>query len=128
MIAQSPLLGVGYPVPSWKIALVRGLAKVLPRLRLPIGLDPTWLSHDGDVIRRYRTDPLVHHYITLQGYLAVQAAMQHVREGACRITLPTLMMYGTADRIISLTACQEAFERLLQAWPVSQDPQPSQAC
>jgi alpha-beta hydrolase superfamily lysophospholipase len=112
VIAQSPLLGVGYPVPSWKISLARGLAAAWPRLSLPIGLDPTWLAHDGEVIRRYRADPLVHHRITLRGYLALQEAMQHVREEAGQIALPTLMMYGTADRVISLAACQELFERL----------------
>ncbi|MBI4354740.1 MAG: lysophospholipase [Candidatus Omnitrophica bacterium] len=112
LVVQSPLLGVGYSVPTWKTALASGLAKVWPRLSLPIGLDPTWLTHDGEVIRRYRTDPLIHRRITLQGYLALQSAMQRVREEAYRINLPTLMMYGTADRVISLATCQEVFERL----------------
>ncbi len=112
VIVQSPLLGVGYPVPQWKTLLVGALERIWPRLSLPIGLDPTWLSHDGEVVRRYRTDPLVHHRMTLRSYVALQVAIQHAREEAHRITRPTLMMYGTKDRVISLEACQEVFHRL----------------
>ena len=112
LIIQSPLLAVGYPVPRWKSALAGWLTRAVPRLSVPIGLDPSWLSHDPLVAQRYRTDPLVHDRITLRGYAALQTAMREAHEGADRVRLPTLMLYGAEDRVISLAACRDVFERL----------------
>ena len=108
IILQSPLFGVGFPVPQWKARLSRMLGEVWPTLSMPTGLNPAWLSRDLDVARRYRNDPLVHHRITARGYAALQEAMQQAGASAERLTLPTLVLYGTADRVISVAAC-EAF-------------------
>lgn len=113
LIIQSPLLAVGYPVPSWKLALAQWLAQGLPRLSVPIGLNPSWLSHDPDAVQRYRDDPLVHDRITLRGYAALQAAMREAHDGAHRVNIPTLMLCGSEDRVISLSACRATFDRLI---------------
>jgi alpha-beta hydrolase superfamily lysophospholipase len=38
--------------------------------------------------------------------------MQEAREEADRVNIPTLMLLGAEDRIISLSACQETFGHL----------------
>ena len=60
VIASSPLLTPAVPPPAWKLTLARVLSRVWPGCPLPSGVDPDGLSHDPDVVRRYREDPLVH--------------------------------------------------------------------
>lgn len=112
LILQSPLLGVGFALPKWKERLAEFLGGVWRGLTLPLGLDPTWLSHDPDIAQRYQHDPLVHNRISLRCYQALQQAMRQALAQAARITTPTLVLYGTADRIISLQACHDFFNQL----------------
>ena len=112
LILQSPLLDVGFPVPPWKARLIRGLAPWWPTFPVSMGLDPAWLSHDPAIVQRYRDDPLVHHRITLRCAVALQDAMHHAMDRASHVTLPTLLLYATADRVVSGSACQRFAERL----------------
>jgi len=112
VVLQSPLFGVGFPVPRWKERL-SGIARVFcPMLSLSIGLDPTWLSHDPLIVQRYRQDPLVHHHISLRGYAALQQTIQHVCAHASELATPTLVLYGAEDRVISIQACKDIAERM----------------
>lgn len=113
IILQAPLLGVGFPVPRWKERLAIVLNAWWPRVALPIGLDPAWLSRDVSVVERYRRDPLVHNRMTLRGYAALAQAMRQAFGDVAKLTAPTLLLYGTADRVVSLKACQEFFEALV---------------
>lgn len=77
----------------------RLLSEVAPRTPL-IGIDPSLVSRDPAVVSAYRDDPLVHH-----GKLPARTAAQiadtvaalPVTVGA--ITVPTLILYGTADAL-----------------------------
>jgi lysophospholipase len=109
---QSPLLGVGFPVPKWKEQLLRSLGGFCRRLQLPTGLNPAWLSHDPSIVRDYRRDPLVHRLMSLRFYQMLQDAMRQAHEQASRLTRPMLLLYGTEDRVISVKACQAFFEQL----------------
>ena len=106
LMLQSPLLGVGFPVPRWKARLAELIRRWWPTLAFPTGLDPRGLSHDPAVVQRYRDDPLIHDRITLRSYDALETAMQQGIEQATRIATPTLLLYGSEDHVISLTACQ----------------------
>jgi len=112
LILQSPLLGVGFPLPQWKERLAGALRRVWPRLSLPIGLDPAWLSHDPAIAQRYQQDPLVHNRISLRCYQTLQVMMPQALERARGIITPTLVLYGSDDRVVSVKACQECFEKL----------------
>ncbi|MBI3312101.1 MAG: lysophospholipase [Candidatus Omnitrophica bacterium] len=113
LILQSPLLKVGFPVPQWKIRLADITRRYWPTLALSNSLDPRWLSHDPAVVQQYRDDPLVHHRITLRAYEALQGAMQQGREQAARVDTPTLVLYGLADQVVSVTACQHFAAQLV---------------
>lgn len=77
----------------------RVVSWVAPRAPL-IAIDPTLVSRDPAVVAAYRADPLVHH-----GRLPARTAAQIAdtvdafpgRVGA--ITVPALVLYGTADRL-----------------------------
>lgn len=112
LILQSPLLEVGFPVPKWKERLIGFLGRLWQGFPLPIGLDPVWLSHDATVVQQYRQDPLVHSRISARGHRALQGAMRQALDQAKDVSLPTLLLYGGADRVVSVKACQAFFERL----------------
>ena len=112
LVLQAPLLEVAFPVPRWKESLAAVLNRVWGRLALPIGLNPAWLSHDPAVVQRYQQDPLVHHWITLRGFVSLQEAMRQALEAAPQVASPALVLYGAEDRVVSVKACQAFFERL----------------
>jgi alpha-beta hydrolase superfamily lysophospholipase len=63
-------------------------------------VNPKWVSRDPAIVAKYITDPLVFHRAipaatAREMLLAVQALPETVKQ----ITVPTLLMYGTADRL-----------------------------
>jgi lysophospholipase len=75
----------------------RALSVIAPRAPL-IAIDPTLVSRDPAVVQAYRSDPLVHHG-KVPARTAVQLAdtVQRFPATVGAITVPTLILYGTAD-------------------------------
>ena len=77
----------------------RVLSVVAPRTGV-VALDPELVSRDPEVVAAYRADPLVHH-----GKVPARTAAEFVSGiGALpgtigAITVPALLMFGTADRL-----------------------------
>jgi len=73
------------------------LSRVAPRTPL-IAIDPSLVSRDPAVVQAYRDDPLVHHG-KLPARTAAQIAdtVQSFPSTVGAITVPILIMYGTAD-------------------------------
>lgn len=112
LIAQSPLLEVGFPVPRWKTATAARLATWWPTYAFNMKLDVKALSHDAAVVEAYRADPLVHHAMSARAYRSIIHARDEAVAQAPMLRLPTLLLCGTDDRIISLEAARRWFDRL----------------
>ncbi|MBI4322721.1 MAG: lysophospholipase [Candidatus Omnitrophica bacterium] len=112
VILQSPLFEVGFPLPRWKELLVNQGARWWPRLSLSLGVNPAWLSHDPQIVQGYQHDSLVHNRMTLRGAAALRAAMRQTLDDAQQIRLPTLLLYGTEDHVVSVDAGRRFYERL----------------
>lgn len=106
LIVQSPLLEVGFPLPYWKTAAARVLARWWPTYTFAIDLDATGLSHDPAVVRAYRDDPLVHNAMSARAYQAILRAKEDAFARAETLQIPVLLLCGTADRIISVEAAR----------------------
>ncbi|MBV9817697.1 MAG: lysophospholipase [Solirubrobacterales bacterium] len=66
-----------------------------------IGVDPTLVCRDPDVVRAYRADPLVHHGRLPARTLARAAdAIERFPERVGQIEVPTLILYGMSDRVV----------------------------
>jgi alpha-beta hydrolase superfamily lysophospholipase len=97
LILSGPLAQIDGPGAA--IPLIRAIAAVAPALPL-VALDAAHVSRDAAVVDAYRSDPLVHH-----GRLpaATVAAMLTTTRGfpdtVAAITIPTLIVYGTADKL-----------------------------
>jgi alpha-beta hydrolase superfamily lysophospholipase len=84
-------------------ASVRLVAKVLsvvaPGLHA-FAVDPTLVSSDPAVVQAYVDDPLVFHgKLPVRTIAELAAAVESFPDGIGAITIPTLIMYGTADKL-----------------------------
>lgn len=95
LLLSGPLAALDAPPPG--LALARGIARVAPRLGVS-ALDAGLVSRDPAVVAAYRSDPLVHHGRIPAGTVAEMArAVAALPDAVGAITVPTLIVYGTAD-------------------------------
>jgi len=107
VVASSPALALSLQPHPLKLFLANTLGRLWPTLRVSNGVQPSWLSHDPAVIEAYRTDPLVHPWISLGGYLEIQEAMTRTRTRAADLTVPTLILQAGDDRLVSAAASRQ---------------------
>ena len=77
------------------------IGSLAPSISQPNGLDPGYLSRDQKIAEQYKSDPLVHDRISA-GLIAsaFRGAEETIKMGRS-ITMPVLLMHGTADAITS---------------------------
>ena len=99
-ILSGPSVVVPKNVSRSTIAMARILSELAPKLGL-MGLDVEAVSRDQAVVRAYVDDPLVYTGKTTArlAYELVKA-MQRVTAEAARITLPIIILQGSADRLV----------------------------
>lgn len=97
--------------PLWdqkaKVALAKALGSLFPRVTLPSGLDPSTLSRDPHVVKRYTEDPLVHDRasfgLVMTTLTGIDLCFAHAKE----ITSPLLLMHGTEDKAAYFSGSEE---------------------
>jgi alpha-beta hydrolase superfamily lysophospholipase len=75
--------------------------RFLPDLPQRNGIDARGLSHDDAVVADYEADPLVHDRISARLARFILDAGEAARAAAPRWTLPTLLMWGGADTVVT---------------------------
>ncbi|HEX8075149.1 MAG TPA: alpha/beta hydrolase [Thermoleophilaceae bacterium] len=76
------------------------LSAVAPRLGV-YEIDSTAVSRDPEVVRAYDADPLNYHgKLPARTVAEISAAVGRFPEQVPRLTLPLLVMHGTADRLV----------------------------
>jgi alpha-beta hydrolase superfamily lysophospholipase len=122
VVVTSPGLHTSIREQKAKVAFATALSGLFPTLSVPSGLDANGISHDPQVVRRYKEDPLVHGVGTLrmgtETFTAIDWAFSHAAE----FSLPLLLMHGTEDPIAYFSGCQEFASQVkcdvtLKAWP-----------
>lgn len=107
LVLSSPLFGLAVKVGGLKLALVKLLSRVAPRLSLPSEIDPAMLSHDPAVGQAYLDDPLVHKVTNVRWVTEMAQAQAQCLARAPRLSVPSLLLvYGTGDPLVSPAACQ----------------------
>ena len=99
VIAAAPVLGdVG--VPPVLMALGRVMSRVLPRFSLNVGMDLTGLAREPSVVEAVLADPLFHRRGTARLSTEVTAAIDRVQHLAGTLSVPLLILHGSADRMV----------------------------
>jgi len=112
LVLSSPFLGFQLQVPWLKVVAARAMSKLVPSLGIPTGLDPQTVSHDPEVVEAYATDPLNVRVASGRWFTETVAAHDGALALARDIRLPVLMKMAGDDRIASLPAARNVFERL----------------
>lgn len=109
LVLSSPFLRLAAPPSGLKLAAARLLSRIAPSCDVGNTLDAADLSHDPAVLESYREDPLVHHVATARWAVETLAAQRRALDGAPRLTLPLLVVHGTADAIAEPAATRALF-------------------
>ncbi|MEI6876684.1 MAG: lysophospholipase [Spirochaetota bacterium] len=96
----SPGLSPATPVPGLKMLLARIMAKIAPSFTLANDLDAEGLSRDAAIVKKYRDDPLMHDMISARLGLDLIESGQRIIMRAAEISLPLLLLQGSADRFV----------------------------
>jgi alpha-beta hydrolase superfamily lysophospholipase len=115
LIASSNSLEVFRRGPNPLNPFFRAASRVLPRLRIPLGLDATKLSHDESVQRAYATDPLIPSTASLRLIVEFAQACELARREATTTRVPTLVVHGEADAIAPALGSRVLFDALASA-------------
>lgn len=91
--------------------MVSVIKNLFPGLIQLSGLNICYLSHDKDVVEKYKTDPLVHEKISVSLYHGAMAAAKHSLAHASELKVTTLILHGSADLITSPEGSREFAEK-----------------
>jgi alpha-beta hydrolase superfamily lysophospholipase len=107
LVLSSPAVAV--ELPAWKRATVRGLANVLPHMRISNGRLGDGLSHDPAVGEAYENDPLLVPSTTTRLAYEGLREQRRLREALGRTSampIPTYVFHGSDDPIVPVTASE----------------------
>jgi alpha-beta hydrolase superfamily lysophospholipase len=113
VIAAAPPLGE-LGVPSFLMALGRLMSRICPRFSLKVGMDLSGLARDPAVVETVLADPLFHRRGTARLSTEVTAAIQRVQGRAETLSVPLLILHGSADRMVPPDGSRRFFSRLDQ--------------
>lgn len=99
LVLSSPALDPGLRL--WQRALLRVLARRAPDLILGNGLDAGRISHDADVVRAYRDDPLVHDRISPRLVRWLLEAGSSAIAAADTMSVDTLLLVAGDDALVA---------------------------
>jgi alpha-beta hydrolase superfamily lysophospholipase len=110
-IAAAPALGK-LGVPPVLMALGKVMSRIVPRFSLQVGMDLTGLAHDPAVIDAVLADPYFHRRGTARLSTEVTAAISRVQAGAASLSVPLLILHGSADRMVPPDGSREFFAKV----------------
>lgn len=99
LVLSSPALDPGLGL--FQKLLLAVLPALLPDLRVGNGLNPDFISHDPQVVARYKADPLVHDRISARLAAFIAKGGPATIAQAPVWTLPTLLLYAGADKLVN---------------------------
>jgi lysophospholipase len=107
LLLTGPLTDASHGVPAPAVIAGRVVAKLLPTLPL-LRLDGAAVSRDPAVVAAYRADPLVHaKRITIGLGAELVARTARFRSEVGRLSVPVLVVHGTADRLVPVVTSRE---------------------
>jgi alpha-beta hydrolase superfamily lysophospholipase len=110
LILSSPALAVTLSPLQRKLLGV--MHKLAPRLGVPNGLEPQFLSHDAAVVAAYKADPLVHGRISARLLRSMLASIDYCHANASTLAIPTLLQVAGDDHLVDADGARRFFAQL----------------
>lgn len=110
LVLSAPALATDQALRPAQALLVRMLSVVAPNTGV-LALPAEAVSRDPAVVARYVADPLVHHKgIPARTAVELLDAMQAFPASVPQLRLPTLILHGSADRLVPLAATRPVYQ------------------
>ncbi|WP_322791631.1 alpha/beta hydrolase [Bellilinea sp.] len=87
------------------------LNRLVPSTALNNGLKLEGLSKDPKVIQAYKSDPLVHPWISARLAIQLIETGEWIRENGEQIQVPVLLLHGNADQLTAVEGSRELAEK-----------------
>ena len=111
-IISSPWLKTVIKPPRHLLILQKLLCPIFPSLTLNNRIDPTDLSKNKSIVRKYINDPLVHSKISLNLFSEVNNAIKTIEKMSFNINIPILLTHGKKDRIMSYKGTENISKKI----------------
>jgi alpha-beta hydrolase superfamily lysophospholipase len=112
VVASSPALGMAIEIPAVKKILGSLMSFIWPAMTMGNELDAGIVSHDPEVVRAYKTDPLVHDRVSARFFTEFLAAMETVYVQASALKVPTLLQVAGDDQLVNARSSVKFFKQL----------------
>ncbi|MFF2483399.1 alpha/beta hydrolase [Paenibacillus sp. NPDC058071] len=113
LVLTSPWLRLAFAPSAFRIWAGKQLARLAPHFPQSTGLKPEDLYRSGyGPVSPIEGDNLCHTTITVGTFLELRDAGEWAIHHSDRLTVPTLLLHGKADRITSFEASREAADRM----------------
>jgi alpha-beta hydrolase superfamily lysophospholipase len=110
LVLSAPALGVSEQPSTLRALSARMLAAVAPNTGV-LRLAPADVSRDPRTVRDYEKDPLVHHAaVPARTVIELLDAMERFPTMIRQVRLPTLILHGTADRLVPLEGTRALYQ------------------
>ena len=106
-IVTSPFLRLAFNPPGWKLSLGKAMARIMPSLTLANELDAHAISRLPEEVEAYLNDPMIHNLVSPAYSIEFMAEGEKILSRASEISIPLLLLHGTADRITDSRATRE---------------------
>lgn len=110
-IVTSPWLKLSFEPEKSKIKIAGVMRKIFPSLTQNSGLNVDHISHVGEVVERYKNDPLIHDRISVSLFYEAMKAASNALQNASDLKIPLLLIHGSDDQICSPEGSREFASR-----------------
>lgn len=100
-VLQGARLRMVYDPPKLEMWLGKTMRDIYLSIQLPAKMAPNIMSRDSAVVAAYKTDPFNHGRITPAWFFSAFDAQSYAIDHAATISVPTLVMHGTDDKVAS---------------------------
>jgi len=109
-VISAPSVKIPDDISAVTISMGKILSKIIPKAGI-IKLDAAYISKDPEVVKAYNDDPLVYNgKITARLAAELLAAMKNLADQAQKITLPLLLVQGSADKMVDPDGARFLFD------------------
>ena len=100
-ILSSPYFQLAFQPSQITLFIGRLMKDIFPALSLSSGLDSSAISRDTDIVKKYNEDSLVHDKVSAKMGIEMIETGQWAIDNADKLSIPTLVYHGSADRLTS---------------------------
>ena len=115
LVMTAPFYRVATQPPAYKTIPAKLLHLIVPAMPVPTGLTPQMLSRDPAWQKETNEDPLYGRNATPRWYVTHLRAQEAIAGMGQQITVPVLMLTGSADPVVSTPAGKGFFDTIASA-------------